>query len=115
MLNLSEPGVEEFDNFTTPMLGNESFDTGNESFDDDEKNLVLRVLNTNDAKYEMPFSKNKGGFRLDADEFRVKVIGGKGKIQAASMAEMLGDGKVDDKEFLDKEEEMVTSTLIWMK
>jgi hypothetical protein len=117
MLNLSEPGVEEFDNFTTPMLGNESFDngnesllteeesfdTGNESFDDDEKNLVLRVLNTNDAKYEMPFSKNKGGFRLDADEFRVKVIGGKGKIQAASMAEMLGDGKVDDKEFLDKE------------
>lgn len=72
-------------------------------FDDDEKNLVLRVLNTNDAKYEMPFSKNKGGFKFDADEFRVKVIGGKGKIQAASMAEMLGDGKVGDKEFLDKE------------
>ena len=72
-------------------------------FDDDEKNLVLRVLNTNDAKYEMPFSKTKGGFGLDSDEFRVKVIGGKGKIQAASMAEMLGDGKVGDKEFLDKE------------
>ena len=72
-------------------------------FDDDEKNLVLRVLNTNDVKYEMPFSKNKGGFEFDADEFRVKVIGGKGKIQAASMAEMLGDGKVGDKEFLDKE------------
>ena len=72
-------------------------------FDDDEKNLVLRVLNTNDAKYEMPFSKTKGGFGLDADEFRVKVIAGKGKIQAASMAKMLGDGKVGDKEFLDKE------------
>jgi hypothetical protein len=72
-------------------------------FDDDEKNLVLRVLNTNDAKYEMPFSKNKGGFKLDADDFRVKVIGGKGKIQAASMAQMLGDGKVGDKEFLDKD------------
>ena len=71
-------------------------------FDDDEKNLVLRVLNTNDAKYELPFSKNKGGFKLDADDFRVKVIGGKGKIQAASMAQMLGDGKVGDKEFLDK-------------
>lgn len=28
---------------------------------------------------------------------------GKGKIQAASMAEMLGDGKVGDKEFLDKD------------
>jgi hypothetical protein len=72
-------------------------------FEDDEKNLALRVLNTNDAKYEMPFSKTKGGFRFDAEEFRVKVIGGKGKIQAASMAEMLGDGKVGDKEFLDKE------------
>ncbi len=72
-------------------------------FDDDEKNLVLRVLNTNDVKYELPFSKNKGGFKLDADDFRVKVIGGKGKIQAASMAQMLGDGKVGDKEFLDKD------------
>ncbi|HJU79469.1 MAG TPA: hypothetical protein VJ599_07905 [Nitrososphaeraceae archaeon] len=72
-------------------------------FDNDEKNLVLRVLNTNDAKYEMPFSKSKGGFELDDDEFRVKVIGGKGKIQAASMAQMLGDGKVGDKEFLDKD------------
>ena len=72
-------------------------------FDDDEKNLVLRVLNTNDAKYEMPFSKNKGGFKLDADDFRVKVIGGKGKIQTASMAQMLGDGKVGDREFLDKD------------
>jgi len=72
-------------------------------FDDDDKNLVLRVLNTNDAKYEMPFSKTKGGFGLDADEFRVKVIAGKGKIQAASMAKMLGDGKAGDKEFLDKE------------
>ena len=72
-------------------------------FDDDEKNLVLRVLNTNDAKYEMPFSKTKGGFGLDAEEFRVKVIGGKGKIQAASMVELLGDGKVGDKEFLDKD------------
>lgn len=51
----------------------------------------------------MPFSKNKGGFKLDADDFRVKVIRGKGKIQAASMAQMLGDGKVGDKEFLDKD------------
>ena len=65
--------------------------------------MVLRVLNTNDAKYETPFSKNKGGFKLDADDFRVKVIGGKGKIQAASMAQMLGDGKVGEKEFLDKD------------
>lgn len=72
-------------------------------FEGDEKSLVLRVLNTNDAKYEMPFSKNKGGFKLDADEFKVKVIGGKGKIQAASMAQMLGDGKIGEKEFLDKE------------
>ena len=72
-------------------------------FDGEEKSLVLRVLNTNDAKYEMPFSKNKGGFKLDADEFRVKVIGGKGKIQAASMAQMLGDGKIGEKEFLDKD------------
>jgi hypothetical protein len=72
-------------------------------FEGDEKSLVLRVLNTNDAKYEMPFSKNKGGFKLDADEFRVKVIGGKGKIQAASMAQMLGDGKIGEKEFLDKD------------
>jgi hypothetical protein len=72
-------------------------------FDNDEKNLVLRVLNTNDAKYEMPFSKNKGAFTLDNDEFRVKVIGGKGKIQTGSVAKMLGDGKVGDREFLDKE------------
>lgn len=49
------------------------------SYHNDEKNLVLRVLNTNDEKYEMPFSKNKGGFKFDADEFRVKVIGGKRK------------------------------------
>lgn len=28
MLNFSEPGVGEFDNFTTPMLGYEPFDTG---------------------------------------------------------------------------------------
>jgi hypothetical protein len=28
MLNFSEPGVGEFDNFTTPILGNESFDIG---------------------------------------------------------------------------------------
>ena len=28
MLNFSESGVREFDNFTTPILGNESFDTG---------------------------------------------------------------------------------------
>ena len=72
-------------------------------FEGDEKSLVMRVLNTNDAKYEMPFSKNKGGFKLDADEFRVKVIGGKGKIQAASMAPMLGDSKIGEKEFLDKD------------
>ena len=72
-------------------------------FEGDEKSLVMRVLNTNDAKYEMPFSKNKGGFKLDADEFRVKVIGGKGKIQAASVAQMLGDGKIGEKEFLDKD------------
>lgn len=49
-------------------------------------------------------AKIRVGFKLDADDFRVKVIGGKGKIQAASMAQMLGDGKVvGDKEFLDKD------------
>ena len=63
----------------------------------------------------MPFSKNKGGFKLDADDFRVKVIGGKGKIQAASMAQMLGDGKLERKNSLIRTEEMVTFTSIRMK
>ena len=72
-------------------------------FENDERNLVLRVLSTNDAKYEMPFSKTKGSFTLDDDEFRVKVIGGKGKIQTASVAQMSSDGKVGDREFLDKD------------
>jgi hypothetical protein len=72
-------------------------------FENDERNLVLRVLSTNDAKYEMPFSKTKGAFTLDDDEFRVKVIGGKGNIQAASVAQMSSDGRVGDKEFLDKD------------
>ncbi len=36
-------------------------------------------------------AKIRVGFKLDADDFRVKVIGGKGKIQAR------------DKEFLDKD------------
>jgi hypothetical protein len=72
-------------------------------FDNDERNLVLRVLSTDDAKYEMPFSKTKGAFTLDDDEFRVKVIGGKGSIQTASVAQMSSDGKVGDREFLDKD------------
>ena len=72
-------------------------------FENDEKNLVLRVLSTDDAKYEMPFSKKKGGFTLDDDEFRVKVMGGKGKVQAGSVAEMQSDGKIGDREFLDKD------------
>jgi hypothetical protein len=72
-------------------------------FDSTERNLNLRILNTDDAKYEMPFSKKKGSFTLDDDEFRVKVIGGKGKIQAASVARMLDDGKLGDREFLDKD------------
>ena len=41
MLNFSRPGVGvgEFDNFTTPMLGNESFDTGNESLLTEEESF----------------------------------------------------------------------------
>ena len=42
----------------------------------------------------MPFGINKGSFKSDTDEFKVKVIGEKGKIQAASMAQMLEDGKI---------------------
>ncbi|MFW9880143.1 MAG: hypothetical protein ACFFG0_44275 [Candidatus Thorarchaeota archaeon] len=61
------------------------------------------MFSINYAKYEMPFSKSKGGFELDDDEFRIKVIGGKGKIQAASMAQMLGESKIGDKEFLDRD------------
>jgi len=51
----------------------------------------------------MPFGINKGSFKSDTDEFKVKVIGEKGKIQAASMAQMLEDGKIEEKEILDKD------------
>ena len=37
-----------------------------------ERNLVLRILSTNNYKYEMPFSKYNGAFKLDDDQFRVK-------------------------------------------
>src|SRR5215217_6003536 len=52
-----------------------------------ERNLVLRVLNTQDAKYDMPFSRFNGAFSLNDDDFKVKIIG-KGKILSAAILEM---------------------------
>ena len=55
MLNTSEPGFGEFDNFTTPMLGNESFDTGNESLLTEEDGVEDDSLNENmTTETEMP-------------------------------------------------------------
>ena len=68
-----------------------------------ERNLVLRILSTNNYKYEMPFSKYNGAFKLDDDQFRVKVLSGDGSVQSASVAKMFKSGKIGDREFLDKD------------
>ena len=67
-----------------------------------ERNLILRTLNTQDAKYDMPFSRFNGAFILNDDEFRVKIIG-KGKILSAAVSEMKNNGDVGPREFLEKE------------
>src|ERR687890_507767 len=67
-----------------------------------ERNLILRTLNTQDAKYDMPFSRFNGAFTLNDDEFRVKIIG-KGKILSAAVSEMKNNGDVGPREFLEKE------------
>ena len=68
-----------------------------------ERNLVLRILSTNNYKYEMPFSKYNGAFKLDDDQFRVKVLSSDGSVQSASVAKMFKSGKIGDREFLDKD------------
>jgi hypothetical protein len=67
-----------------------------------ERNLILRVLNTQDAKYDMPFSRFNGAFSLNDDEFRVKIIG-KGNILSAAISEMKNNGDIGPREFLDKD------------
>ena len=67
-----------------------------------ERNLVLRVLNTLDAKYNMPFSKYDGAFVLNDDEFKVKLIG-IGKILSAAISEMKNNGDIGPREFLQKD------------
>ena len=72
-------------------------------FHSHERNLVLRVLTTNNYKYDMPFSKFNGAFTLDDNEFRVKILSGDGSIKAASVAPMFKSGKIGDRDFLDKD------------
>lgn len=72
-------------------------------FHSQERNLVLRLLSTTNYKYEMPFSKYNGAFKLDDNEFRVKILSGDGVIQSASVAKMFKSGKVGDRVFLDKD------------
>jgi hypothetical protein len=67
-----------------------------------ERNLVLRVLNTQDAKYNMPFSKFNGAFVLNDNEFKVKLIG-IGKILSAAISEMKNNGDIGPREFLQKD------------
>jgi hypothetical protein len=67
-----------------------------------ERNLVLRVLNTQDAKYDMPFSRFNGAFSLNDDDFKVKIIG-KGKILSAAISEMKNNGDIGPREFLEKD------------
>jgi hypothetical protein len=62
----------------------------------------LRILNTLDAKYDMPFSKYNGAFILNDDEFKVKLIG-KGKILSAALSEMKKNGDIGQREFLQKD------------
>ena len=72
-------------------------------FGDHERNLVLRVLTTNNYRYDMPFSKYNGAFTLNDDEFRVKIVSGDGFTKAASVAKIYKSGKVGDRNFLDKD------------
>ena len=72
-------------------------------FDSHERNLVLRILSTNNFRYEMPFSKFNGAFTLDDNEFRVKILSGDGSVKAASVAPMFKSGKVGERNFLDKD------------
>ena len=65
--------------------------------------LVLRILTTNNYRYEMPFSKFNGAFTLDDNQFRVKILSGDGSIKTASMAQMFKSGKIGDRNFLDKD------------
>nr|MBA3978853.1 hypothetical protein [Nitrosopumilus sp.] len=69
-----------------------------------ERNLVLRSLDTKTADYDMPFSKTAGAFRLAdrLNEFEVEVLG-KGKILTASLSEILSNGKIGPREFLEKQ------------
>ena len=67
-----------------------------------ERNLVLRVLNTQDAKYDMPFSRFNGAFSLNDDDFKVKIIG-RGKILSAAVSEMKNNGDIGPREFLEKD------------
>src|ERR671921_164411 len=67
-----------------------------------ERNLVLRVLNTQDAKYNMPFSKYDGAFVLNDNEFKVKLVG-IGKILSAAISEMKNNGDIGPREFLQKD------------
>jgi hypothetical protein len=72
-------------------------------FDSHERSLVLRILSTNNYRYEMPFSKYNGAFTLDDNQFRVKILSGDGSIKAASVAPMFKSGKVGERNFLDKD------------
>jgi hypothetical protein len=72
-------------------------------FDSHERSLVLRILSTNNYRYEMPFSKYNGAFVLDDNQFRVKILSGDGSIKAASVAPMFKSGKVGERNFLDKD------------
>jgi hypothetical protein len=72
-------------------------------FDSHERNLVLRILTTNNFRYEMPFSKFNGAFTLDDNQFRVKILSGDGSVKAASVAPMFKSGKVGERNFLDKD------------
>jgi hypothetical protein len=72
-------------------------------FDSHERNLVLRILSTNNYRYEMPFSKYNGAFTLDDNQFRVKILSGDGSIKTASVAPMFKSGKVGERNFLDKD------------
>ena len=51
-------------------------------FHSHERSLVLRILTTNNYRYEMPFSKFNGAFTLDDNQFRVKILSGDGSIKA---------------------------------
>jgi hypothetical protein len=72
-------------------------------FNSHERSLVLRVLTTNNYRYDMPFSKLNGAFTLNDNEFRVKILSGDGSIKAASVAPMFKSGKIGDRDFLDKD------------